>query len=198
VYSIYQDELYKNGLYDFEDMILLAVKALQDNGSIRADLQEKFQYIMIDEFQDTNESQFQLVLELCKNSYLGDNPNVLAVGDDDQAIYKFQGAELNNIYSFVKNFKSTKTIVLDKNYRSTQTILDFARNVILKAEDRLEVRDKNIFKNLVASSPKYNEDIPVGEIKIQKFDSEISENGDLVLVFNEKVPQTMSQMISIK
>ncbi len=197
VYSLYQAELYKNALYDFEDMILLTVKAIKENGNLRADLQEKFQYIMIDEFQDTNESQFQLVLELTKNSYLGKSPNVLAVGDDDQAIYKFQGAELNNIYTFIKSFDNTKTIVLDKNYRSTQNILDFARKVILKAEDRLEVRDKNIFKNLIASSTKYLSDIEVGEIKIQKFENEFSEYESIAKEIKKLVKTTNPKEIAV-
>jgi DNA helicase-2/ATP-dependent DNA helicase PcrA len=174
VYSLYQAELYKNALYDYDDMILFVIKAISENGNLKADLQEKYQYIMIDEFQDTNESQFQLVLELTKNSYLNDNPNVLAVGDDDQAIFKFQGAEINNIYNFINNFKQTKVIVLDKNYRSTQNILDFARNVILKAEDRLETRDKNINKKISAENLKFLEK-SIGEIKLESFESEILE-----------------------
>jgi DNA helicase-2/ATP-dependent DNA helicase PcrA len=155
-------------------MILFAVEAFQKYPNLKADLQERFQYIMIDEFQDTNDSQFELILQLAKDVSNNGNANVLAVGDDDQAIYKFQGAKLNNIYSFVNNFPGRHVIVLDKNYRSTQEILDFARNVIIKAEDRLETRDININKKIKAENLKYLEK-KVGEIKIEKFDSELHE-----------------------
>lgn len=175
VFGLYQSELYKQGIYDFEDMILEVIKVLKTYPNLKAQLQERYQYIMIDEFQDTNESQFQLALELAKNqSDVLNNPNILAVGDDDQAIYKFQGAELNNMYSFLDNFPTTKTIVLENNYRSTQEILDFSREVITKANDRLEVRDKNISKKLVAS----NEIIASennAKIHTEKFDSDILE-----------------------
>jgi DNA helicase-2/ATP-dependent DNA helicase PcrA len=174
IYSLYQEKLYENALYDFEDMILLVTNALKENQAFKADLQEKFQYIMLDEFQDTNDSQFNLVLELTKNSANNDNPNILAVGDDDQAIYKFQSAELNNIFSFVSNFPKTKVIVLDKNYRSTQEILHFSREVITKAKDRLEVRDKNITKVLKAENAELNK-IGSGKIIEKSFDSETLE-----------------------
>jgi DNA helicase-2/ATP-dependent DNA helicase PcrA len=173
VYTEYQNSLYNNALYDFEDMIILAVQALQKFPNLKADLQERFQYIMIDEFQDTNDSQLQLVLELSKNNF-NLEPNILAVGDDDQAIFKFQGAELNNIYSFLDNFPNSKKVILDKNYRSTQDILDFARAVILKAEDRLETRDQSINKNIKAANSSLI-DKKIGEIRVEKFESSLFE-----------------------
>lgn len=168
VYKQYQEKLYEKALFDFEDMIILANQALKEHADLRYDLQEKFQYIMIDEFQDTNDAQFNLVLNLLDNSVNENRPNILAVGDDDQAIYKFQGAQLNNIYSFINSFKDVLVVVLDKNYRSTQDILDYARTLIIKGVDRLETRDRSINKKITSHNEKFK-DLKVGEIKTFKF-----------------------------
>lgn len=176
VYESYQKELNKRTLYDFEDMILIVSKGFKENSNLRADLQERYQYIMIDEFQDTNDSQFDLILGLTKNDSFDFQPNILAVGDDDQAIYKFQGAQIGNIYTFINNFKDVEVVVLDKNYRSTQKVLDYARSIITKAEDRLENRDKNINKKIESANPKYTEDLNIqSTIESFSFENEISE-----------------------
>ena len=113
VYSLYQEELYKRAIFDFEDMILMVNKGLLESSQLRAELQEKFQYIMIDEFQDTNDAQFALVKNITNAQVNEGRPNIFAVGDDDQAIFKFQGAELNNILDFKESFKDVEVIVLD-------------------------------------------------------------------------------------
>ncbi len=171
VYELYQEELYKRAIFDFEDMILMVNKGLVENGELRADLQEKFQYVMIDEFQDTNDAQFELVKNLTAAIVNEGRPNVFAVGDDDQAIFKFQGAELNNILNFKNMFKDVEIIVLDKNYRSTQNILDFSEKVISKANTRLVNKFKDIKKEFFSE----NKTLPEGEIIQESFNSEILE-----------------------
>lgn len=172
VYEKFDIEMKKEGLYDFDDMIYLVAKELKDNTSLRNELEEKFQYIMVDEFQDTNESQFSLIQNLTSSDIHNGNPNILVVGDDDQAIYKFQGAELSNIYKFLQHYPQTKKIVLNKNYRSTQNVLDFARSSILLGKDRLEMRDKSFKKELISArgalAPSPTE--RVGE-RVLKFDN---------------------------
>jgi DNA helicase-2/ATP-dependent DNA helicase PcrA len=166
VFEKFDLEMKKEGLYDFDDMIYLVAKELKDNTSLRNELEEKFQYIMVDEFQDTNESQFSLIQNLTSSDIHNGNPNILVVGDDDQAIYKFQGAELSNIYKFLQHYPQTKKIVLNKNYRSTQNVLDFARSSILLGKDRLEMRDKSFRKDLVSGR-----EIKAGNIIENKFEN---------------------------
>lgn len=155
VYEKYNYEMHKKGLYDFDDMIFKVSRELTTNNILRNELEEKYQYIMIDEFQDTNDAQFALVQNLTSNKINEGRPNVMAVGDDDQAIFKFQGAELDNINKFISSFVDVELITLDKNYRSTQNILDVARHLITKVEDRLEVRYAGkINKKIIASNKK--------------------------------------------
>ena len=159
VYEKYMYQMNKLGLYDFDDMIFKVGRELEKNNTLRNELEEKYQYIMIDEFQDTNDAQFALVKNLTSNEINEGRPNVMAVGDDDQAIFKFQGAELDNINKFIKSFIDVKLITLDKNYRSTQNILDSARSLITKIEDRLEVRYVGqINKKIKASNKKLLEE----------------------------------------
>ncbi len=155
IYEKYTLEMNRQALYDFDDMIYLTARELEANDSLRNELEEKYQYIMIDEFQDTNEAQLSLVENLTRSPVNEGRPNVLVVGDDNQAIYKFQGAELDNIFKFKKLYPEVKTIVLDKNYRSTQEILDYSSNIMLQIEDRIDKRDNSINKNLVSDNKKY-------------------------------------------
>jgi len=153
VYDRYSTEMNARGLYDFEDMIFMVSRELKSNTSLRNELEEKYQYIMVDEFQDTNESQFSLIESLTMSPVNEGSPNIMAVGDDDQAIYKFQGAELDNIFKFRVTYPKTKFIILDKNYRSTQEVLDKSRAIITNIEDRLETRyPGEINKKIVASN----------------------------------------------
>ena len=127
----YEQYLLENGLYDFNDMIEEAGRILREDTGFRLTLEERYQFIMLDEFQDTNPSQFAIVKQL--TDY--EKPMIMAVGDDDQAIYEFQGALSSNLTDFKKHYKA-KVISLIKNYRSTQEILDFAREIIRQAPDR--------------------------------------------------------------
>src|SRR3990167_4672464 len=124
--SIYQDYLssMQNAkLYDYDDMILRVVHALEVFHDLRLNLQEKYQYIMVDEFQDTNGAQMRILQSLIEIP-TGDSPNIMVVGDDDQAIYSFQGAEISNILGFEKLLKKPRIITLRQNYRSVKHILD--------------------------------------------------------------------------
>ncbi len=141
----YQAYLEDNGLYDFDDMIIEAARALREDLSFKQTLQEKYQYIMLDEFQDTNPAQLSIIKEL--TDY--EKPMVMAVGDDDQAIYEFQGANASNLLDF-REYYSAHMVVLTENYRSTQEILDFSREIIKQAPNRL-VSDKNLTSHQKAS-----------------------------------------------
>ena len=125
VYVRYQDELKRSNALDFDDLIMLAVKLLKENPKILAKYQEQFPYVLVDEFQDLNFAQYQLVKLLAQK-----HKNICAVGDDDQSIYKFRGADVEHILNFEKDFPKTKVIRLEQNYRSTQNILDAANAVI--------------------------------------------------------------------
>ena len=167
IYEEYQKELQKLGLFDFNDMIIYVKDRLVNNHTLRAEIEETYQYILIDEFQDTNLAQIKLVESITNNPVLEGRANVFAVGDDDQSIFKFQGAELNNIFNFQNMYKEVKFIVLTENYRSTQKVLDFAKALIEKADERLVNHNKNLLKELIAK----NKEIKGGEIFINSFDA---------------------------
>ncbi len=170
VYGEYQLALAKEGYFDFEDMIMNVVKAMERAPDLKYSLQENYQYILVDEFQDTNGVQMNL-LELLLDAEVNEGrPNILAVGDDDQAIYKFQGAKLDNLLQFKDRYRDPEVIVLTKNYRSTQSILDLVRKVILKGRDRLENRLEMINKQLTAGR-----NLADGEIVERCFDTEFHE-----------------------
>lgn len=125
IYTLYQKKLKKNNALDFDDILFKTVELLANNPDILAYYQNKFKYIMIDEYQDTNYCQYRLVSLLSKEHH-----NLCVVGDDDQSIYSWRGADIGNILNFEKDFPAAKIIKLEQNYRSTQTILDAANSVI--------------------------------------------------------------------
>lgn len=124
-YRTYQDRLKENNAVDFDDIILLTVRLLQENEDIREYYQRKFRYVLVDEYQDTNHLQYLLTSLLA-----GGYENICVVGDDDQSIYRFRGATIENILDFEKQYKGSRTIRLEQNYRSTQSILNAANAVI--------------------------------------------------------------------
>lgn len=165
VYQEYQKSLHSHGVFDYEDMILQVVEALSKNTTLRTELEEMYQYIMVDEFQDTNNAQLLLVKGISSNAVHEGRPNVCVVGDDDQAIYKFQGAEISNIHSFKELYRDVEVIVLTENYRSTQKVLDFARAVVVQGVNRLETKYTEIRKDLIAKNTK----LASGSIFIHEF-----------------------------
>ena len=129
IYELYQKRLKENNAIDFDDIINYAIKILLDNKDILCYYADKFQYILVDEYQDTNKSQFALIKMLASR-----NGNVTAVGDNDQGIYSFRGADISNILNFEKDFPGTKIIKLEQNYRCTGNILKAANAVIKNNE----------------------------------------------------------------
>ncbi|MCA9330105.1 ATP-dependent helicase [Candidatus Saccharibacteria bacterium] len=156
VYQDYRDSLHARGYYDYADMLVEVINQLQKNPSMLADAQERFLYVLIDEFQDTNAAQLQLANLIADHPASNGRPNLMAVGDDDQSIYKFNGAELNNMLSFRSSYPQTTLIVLTDNYRSSQEILDTSKIIIDQVNDRLSTRVPEIQKTLNAqNAPKH-------------------------------------------
>lgn len=174
----YQKYLLDNGLFDFDDMIEMAVRILTEDEGFKATLSERYQFIMLDEFQDTNPSQFAIVKKL--TDY--ERPLIMAVGDDDQAIYEFQGALASNLTDFQAYYEA-EVIPLVENYRSTQEILDFSREIIRQAPDRFAD------KELIA----HKEDPKVSQIHRIEFASADAEYGYIAHEISELIKSGVSQ-----
>lgn len=128
VYRRYQEVLHTNNAMDFDDLLMRSVLLLRNNLDVRVKYQQKWRYILVDEFQDTNTAQYALIHLLATGPM--NNRNVFVVGDEDQSIYKFRGADYHNVQLFRSDFPEAKVVLLEQNYRSTQTILDVANSVI--------------------------------------------------------------------
>ena len=133
IYQIYQTKLKENNAIDFDDIINFTIKILLDNPDLLEYYSGKFKYVLVDEYQDTNKAQFTLVTLLA--SKYG---NITVVGDNDQGIYSFRGADISNILNFEKDFPGTRIIKLEQNYRCTQSILNAANEVIKNNETKYE------------------------------------------------------------
>ncbi|MBQ8298543.1 MAG: DNA helicase PcrA [Clostridia bacterium] len=138
-YDLYQKKLKKNNALDFDDIINHTIKIFQENPDVLENYQNKFKYVLVDEYQDTNKAQDLLIMLLSKVHH-----NLFVVGDDQQSIYKFRGADIKNILNFDKNFKDTRVIKLEQNYRSTKNILNIANQVIKNNSGNVE---KNLWTN---------------------------------------------------
>ena len=137
VYRRYEDKLYKNNSVDFDDLLLLPIKLFRTHPEILERYQDYYKYILVDEYQDTNEAQYILTKMLSEK-----NRMLTCVGDDSQSIYSFRGANYKNILNFEKDYKDAKTILLEQNYRSTTNILDAANDVIKNNKQR---KDKKLW-----------------------------------------------------
>jgi DNA helicase-2/ATP-dependent DNA helicase PcrA len=147
----FQDLMRRRNRYDFDDMINWVIRAFEENKALLSGYQERYQYILVDEYQDTSGTQNRLVSLLI--SYW-EQPNVFVVGDDDQSIYRFQGANVENMLDFAHQYeKDLLTVVLTNNYRSTQPILDISRTLIDKNMERLVRQLPGLSKQLVSSHP---------------------------------------------
>ena len=148
VYQKYEKKLQQNNSVDFDDLLILPIKLFRENPSILQNYQERFKYILIDEYQDTNEAQY-ILTKLLSAKYR----NIMVVGDDSQSIYSFRGANYKNILNFEKDYKEAKTIMLEQNYRSTSNILDAANDVI---KHNKEKKDKKLWtENATGEKIKY-------------------------------------------
>ena len=139
VYLEYESELFKANALDFDDLLVKTYKLFKDNPDTLNFYQNKFKYIFVDEFQDTNTAQYELVKLLA-----GDNKNIFAVGDEDQCIYSWRGAQVENVKRFTKDFENCKIFKLEQNYRSTKNIINVANKVIKFNHSRI---DKNLWTN---------------------------------------------------
>lgn len=164
VYAQYLVQMHRQQLYDFDDMILRVVHALEVFPELRLNLQEKYLYIMVDEFQDTNLAQMRILSNLTNAAAHEGRPNILVVGDDDQAIYSFQGADVGNISSFRTSYSGVQLIPLTDNYRSTETVLQAARSVITLGTERLENYIAELDKTLTAHRPATNSMVNLVEL----------------------------------
>ncbi len=143
----YDNYLAQNNALDFDDLLIKTIKILRNNPEVREKYQNKFKYVLVDEFQDTNKVQFDLICLLANKE-----KNVFIVGDEDQSIYSFRGALVTNIQAFRRHFVGTKTILLEENYRSTKPILDLANKVIQNNTTRIE---KKLFTKKVDGNRPY-------------------------------------------
>ncbi|MDX2045961.1 MAG: ATP-dependent DNA helicase [Chitinophagaceae bacterium] len=149
-FTRFQQLMRKKNRYDFDDMINWVISAFENNKNLLADYQERFQYILVDEYQDTSGTQNRIVELLI--SYW-DKPNVFVVGDDDQSIYRFQGANVENMLHFANTYKNhLLTVVLGDNYRSVQPILDISKTLISRNEDRLVKKIEGLSKELQSAN----------------------------------------------
>ncbi len=137
VFKLYEERLHANNALDFDDLMIKAVRLLREVPEVREKYNNKFKYMLVDEYQDTNSLQFALISLLTQKQQ-----NIAVVGDEDQSIYKWRGADITNILNFEKHFANTRTIRLEQNYRSTQTILDVAGAVV---KNNLERKGKNLW-----------------------------------------------------
>ncbi|MBD3244652.1 MAG: AAA family ATPase [Candidatus Moranbacteria bacterium] len=164
IYKLYQKKCQKFGYYDFEDMIIWVLEKLDTDKDFRDSLVGKFKYILSDEYQDTNSSQNRLIEILSSGSK---NPNIFVVGDDEQAIYRFQGANLANILFFEKKFPNLKIIPININYRSNSLIVNLAESLIKK---NLQSIEKSSSKKIQKKPASFNKDnFPKDPIKFYEF-----------------------------
>ena len=145
VYKRYQERLHRSNAMDFDDLIMVTVKILESFPEAREKWQKGFRYVLVDEYQDTNHAQYRLLQLLA-----GEHGNVFAVGDPDQSIYAFRGADIRNILEFERDFGGAQTIALEQNYRSTNSILRAANSVIANNRER---KPKNLFSELGEGEP---------------------------------------------
>ena len=161
VYSEYQRDLSKQNLYDFSDMILSVLKELKENQNLKLDLQEQYQYVLVDEHQDTNEGQNSLIELLTDAEHLEGQPNLFTVGDEKQSIYRFQGASDKAFSHFKNHYRNVKVVELEENYRSSQAILAASHELITESLPDSKGLNSNIDCNF---------DITVREFSDYKFE----------------------------
>lgn len=183
VYKLYQSKLKKNNALDFDDIINLTIKIFKENEDTLAYYQDKFKYVLVDEYQDTNKAQDLLIMMLAREHH-----NLFVVGDDQQSIYKFRGADIQNILNFDKNFSNTKVIKLEQNYRSTKNILNIANQVIKHNEGNVEKKlwtenDEGVKPRLYQGENEYDEaNYVVAQINYLKRE-EYFKNSDFAILY---------------
>jgi len=184
-FSLYKQILDEHHRYDYDDMITWVIRIFEKNPDVLLNYQERFQYILVDEYQDTSGSQNRIV-ELLISYWKDESPNLFVVGDDDQSIYRFQGANLENLMNLAGRFeKDLVKVVLTQNYRSVQPVLDAARLLIENNEQRLVKKDTNLTKELTAANPALKDLIIYPEIHV--YENEFAENVKVTLAIKNLI-----------
>jgi len=194
LYDDYDSRMKAAGRYDFNDMIIWVLDAFRQNPALLQSYQERYQFILVDEFQDTNGAQNELLNFL--SSYW-DDPNIFVVGDDDQSIYEFQGARIRNIIDFYDRYKEhIKIIVLPHNYRSSQAILDKAMASIKNNEQRLinQLQSLELDKNIVAAAERFTNSKEIVTPVVRVYNNILQEEADIVL----QIEKLQQQGIALK
>ncbi|MCK5056202.1 MAG: UvrD-helicase domain-containing protein [Candidatus Aminicenantes bacterium] len=173
VFSLYYNYRKKNKVWDYEDLVSLPVKLLQTYEDLREKYADRFKYVLVDEFQDTNPNQYELIKEIS-----GKHKNITVVGDDDQAIYSWRGASIRFLFNFEHDFPRVKIIKLEQNYRSTQQILDFANDVIVN----------NAFRRNKSMWTEEKNGQPVFIFSTNSKEDEAEKTADLILSLKRKKP----------
>ena len=145
IYKKYQEKLFLSNIMDFDDLLIKPIELFVNNPDVLKKYQEKFKYILIDEYQDTNNAQY-ILIKMLSAKY----KNICVVGDNDQSIYSFRGANYKNIMNFEKDYKGAEIIFLEKNYRSTKNILDAANSII---KCNVERKEKNLYTDNISGDP---------------------------------------------
>ncbi|WP_251423042.1 DNA helicase PcrA [Veillonella agrestimuris] len=198
VYEYYERELRKNNALDFDDLLLVAVKLLQSNAAVLDKYSKRFRYVMIDEYQDTNHAQYLLAYLLSSHW-----KNIAVVGDADQSIYAWRGADIQNILDFEKDYPNCMSIKLEQNYRSTKIILDAANAVIENNEGRPE---KNLWTDKVEGSKiqhftaqsEHEEAAFIGDTIVKKHDIHGVPYGDMAILYRTNAQSRVLEEALIK
>lgn len=179
LFNEYQARMQARGRYDFSDMILWVLKAFKEHENFLRNYQERFQYVLVDEFQDTSGAQSELLTLLME---FWNSPNLFIVGDDDQSIFEFQGARLQNIIDFYQRYEQDiKVIVLKENYRSTQSILNKSTQLINYNRQRLilKLHTLNLDKNIIAANARFNRE-ETAEPVVKAYHNLLHEEADII------------------
>ena len=198
VYEYYERELHKNNALDFDDLLLVAVKLLQSNAAVLEKYSKRFRYVMIDEYQDTNHAQYLLAYLLSSHW-----KNIAVVGDADQSIYAWRGADIQNILDFEKDYPNCTSIKLEQNYRSTKIILDAANAVIDNNEGRPE---KNLWTDKVegakiqhfTAQSEHEEAAFIGDTIVKKHDIHGVPYGDMAILYRTNAQSRVLEEALIK
>ena len=198
VYEYYERELRKNNALDFDDLLLVAVKLLQSNAAVLEKYSKRFKYVMIDEYQDTNHAQYLLAYLLSSHW-----KNIAVVGDADQSIYAWRGADIQNILDFEKDYPNCTSIKLEQNYRSTKIILDAANAVIDNNEGRPE---KNLWTDKVegakiqhfTAQSEHEEAAFIGDTIVKKHDIYGVPYGDMAILYRTNAQSRVLEEVLIK
>ena len=181
LFDVYEASMKESGRYDFNDMIIWVLNAFKEIPGLLESYMERYQFMLVDEFQDTNGSQSELLFTLTQ---FWDDPNLFVVGDDDQSIYEFQGARIRNIIDFYERYKhSVKVIVLPQNYRSSQAILDKATATIANNQQRLiyQLTQLHLDKNIVAAHGRFKDGADTITPIIRIYPNLLHEEADVVM-----------------